>query len=267
MAYHFTKEQIDQIGRIAQRVARLQDRCDAFFKRREDEDRAKAARKAAKRDAKRADLARSSTSKITAEMHPHPYPGLDADGRHREEPLHFNEAPQRHDSTPDALQRLHNLRNQLPKQLRTSEDIAEFSAVQAKADSVFQELAKYGKGPGFAPQAKESEGLYQYRYRLADAVKKYSPQFRDINLTGVGISAFRVFEPQFFADAIAEAQHPTQFGPDELRELTRYDEAGRRYSEFYGHPSAWMSQFSGDRKRLTGIRCSNIEGYHPNNLR
>ncbi len=266
MAYHFTKEQIDAIGKIAARVNRLNDRCDAFFKRREDEDRAKAARKAAKRDAKRADLAKPSTSKVTAEMHPHPYPGLDADGHQREEPLHFNEAPQRHDSTP-LDQRLHNLSNQLPKQLRTSEDIAEFSAVQAKADSVFQELAKFGKGPGFAPQAKESEGLMQYRYRLADAIKKYSPQFRDINLTGVGISAFRVLEPQIFADALQEAQHPTEFEPNELRAITRHDETGRPCIEFHGHPKAWMDQFGGDKKRLTGIRCQNIEGYHPNNVR
>jgi hypothetical protein len=46
----FTKPQMDQIARIASRVNRLQDRCDAFFQRREAEQR----RKDAKRDAKRA---------------------------------------------------------------------------------------------------------------------------------------------------------------------------------------------------------------------
>jgi hypothetical protein len=31
------------------------------------------------------------------------------------------------------------------------------------------------------------------------------------SLTGVGISAFRVMQPQIFADVLQEAQHPTMF--------------------------------------------------------
>ena len=45
---HFTKEQIDQIGRIAGLMSKLQDRCDAFLERRARHDAEKASRKADK---------------------------------------------------------------------------------------------------------------------------------------------------------------------------------------------------------------------------
>jgi hypothetical protein len=54
---HFTKQQIDKIGRVAAHVSKLQDRCDSFIARRAKRDADKAQRKAdkARRDAERLD--------------------------------------------------------------------------------------------------------------------------------------------------------------------------------------------------------------------
>jgi hypothetical protein len=53
MPTHFTKQQMDQIGRIAGLASKLQDRCDSFMSRRAQREADKAARRAdkARRDA------------------------------------------------------------------------------------------------------------------------------------------------------------------------------------------------------------------------
>ncbi len=162
----------------------------------------------------------------------------------------------------NALQRLHNIAAQLPKRLSdTSADRAEFSAVQAKHDSVMEKLNRS------APPPREGEGLYQYEYRLTEELLPYAPKFKDISsLTGLGISAFRIMQPQIFADVLQEAEHPTIFKDGELRMMERKDTTGRPYYEFVGHPRAWMEQFAPPRKRLIGIRTANVVGYFPNNV-
>jgi hypothetical protein len=64
---HFTKQQIDQIGRIAARVSKLQDRCDSFIARRAKRDADTAQRKAdkARRDAERLDPAEEALKAST----------------------------------------------------------------------------------------------------------------------------------------------------------------------------------------------------------
>ena len=42
--------------------------------------------------------------------------------------------------------------------------------------------------------------------------------------------------------------------PDgELREIKKFDQAGRPYSEYFGSPSAWMKDFSGEKKFVKSI--------------
>ena len=118
---------------------------------------------------------------------------------------------------------------------------------------------------------REGEGLYQYEYWLTEELLPYAPKFKDISsLTGVGISAFnsafKVMQPQIFADVLQEAEHPTIFKDGELRMMGRKDTTGRPYYEFVGHPRAWMDTFALPRKRLIGIRTANVVGYFPNNL-
>jgi hypothetical protein len=114
-----------------EKAQRLSDRCDAFFRRREAEQRRKEAKRAAKRD---------------------------GDSYRPEERNELRtDTLSKHDSY-DALQKLHNIRGQLPKRMSdTHTDRVEFSEAQARYDSAFQELGKYGKGPGFAAAPKENK--------------------------------------------------------------------------------------------------------------
>jgi hypothetical protein len=138
-------------------------------------------------------------------------------------------------------------------------DVPEYAAVQARYDDAYIALGRRATAP------RGGEGLYQYQYRLAEDLLPHCPHFNDIkSLTGVGLSAFRVMEPQIIADCIQEAAHPTMLKKGELREMARYDEAGRKYYEYYGDPDVWMNQFKAPAKRLYGIRTANITGYYPN---
>jgi hypothetical protein len=59
---------------------------------------------------------------------------------------------------------------------------------------------------------------------------------------------------QFLASAAQEAVRPTKVPEGELKQVTRYDQAGRPYYEFFGNPSSWLKDFAGDKKRLTSIK-------------
>jgi hypothetical protein len=117
-----------------------------------------------------------------------------------------------------------------------------------------------------APRWLDGENLETYERRLASRIQPYSPNAKDINLNHATGSAFEVLRNQIYQDAVKEATHPTQFtSKDELREITKYDQSGRPYKEFFGHPSSWMSMFSTGKRRLVGIRTETQKGYVPSN--
>ena len=89
---------------------------------------------------------------------------------------------------------------------------------------------------------------------------------QDVKVHDARGTAFDMIEKQTLEAAAREAQRPTMIPEGELKEIKRYDQAGRPFYEFYGKPQVWMSMFGGDRKRLAGIRTESERGYHPSNI-
>jgi hypothetical protein len=66
-------------------------------------------------------------------------------------------------------------------------------------------------------------------------------------------SALDHYEQRYFESAAAEAARPANIPEGTLKQVTKYDATGRPFYEFYGSPSAWMNDFSGDKKYLKSI--------------
>jgi hypothetical protein len=116
------------------------------------------------------------------------------------------------------------------------------------------------------PKPLDGEGLVPFKLRMLNDAQQLAPEYRNIDLHNVRLSAIRVFEPKIISAAMQELHHPTMVADGELKEVKRIDPTGRPFYEFYGKPSTWMSQFTtGARKRLIGIRTANQRGYIPNN--
>jgi hypothetical protein len=105
-----------------------------------------------------------------------------------------------------------------------------------------------------APRPLDGETLLGYRRRLAGELKSHSKAWKDVNITVLADDALPVAEAQIYADAAEVARNPIDLPENTLRMVSRRDETGRNISEFFGKPSSWMSQFSGARRRVAGIR-------------
>lgn len=117
-----------------------------------------------------------------------------------------------------------------------------------------------------APRSFTDENSELYRRRTLPLVQLRAPGFENVKVDDARGSAFEHIERQIFDAAAKEAQRPTQIPDGELRQVTRHDQAGRPFYEFYGRPSAWLRDFAGDRRRLAGIRTDSQHGYNPGNL-
>jgi hypothetical protein len=135
--------------------------------------------------------------------------------------------------------------------------------IQAKYDAEVFSLF-----PGrSAPRYLEGENPDIYRKRLATMALAYAPGLQNIKMDDARGTAFDLIEKEVLNAVASEARHPTLIPEGELREVTRLDQAGRPFTEFFGRPSAWLRQFtSGPRKRLVGIRTETETGYRPFNL-
>jgi hypothetical protein len=137
-------------------------------------------------------------------------------------------------------------------------DATELVAQQEKADEM---LRMFNQS---APRAMEGETVQSYRKRMAAKLQSHAPNMKDINLREATGSAFDLIEKQIYDEARREAVRPTTVPDGELREVKEMDATGRATSKFFGRPSSWMSQFSGGKKRVVGIRTENQRGYVPN---
>jgi hypothetical protein len=101
----------------------------------------------------------------------------------------------------------------------------------------------------------------QYRRRVLPILQSVTPGFDDLKVDQyLNGSNFSYIEKQIQEASRTEARHPTRIPDGELREVTRYDQSGRPFYEFYGRPSSWMKDFTnGARKRLVGIKTTNVE--------
>ena len=141
----------------------------------------------------------------------------------------------------------------------TTED--ELNTTQADYDTYYRMFR-----PSGAPPWMERENLTAYKRRLAEGLQQHAPNCKDFNIRHSPGTAFDVLEKQIKADAQREAARPTQIPDGELKQITRYDQAGRPFYEWFGSPRAWLKDFSAPAKRLIGIRTQTERGYRPGNL-
>lgn len=117
-----------------------------------------------------------------------------------------------------------------------------------------------------APRSFTDENAELYRRRTLPLVQLRAPGFENIKVDEARGSAFDLIEKQIYEAAHKEALRPTQIADGELKQVTSYDVTGRPSFSFFGSPSAWMKQFTGERRRLAGIRTATAHGFNPTNL-
>lgn len=104
------------------------------------------------------------------------------------------------------------------------------------------------------PRYLDGEKLDQYRKRLMNkALPLVSADLQHVKTDDIFGTGLDHYEKRFLKSAHAETLRPTNVPTGELKQVTRYDASGRPYYEFFGSPSAWMSQFCYPKKRLAGI--------------
>jgi hypothetical protein len=105
------------------------------------------------------------------------------------------------------------------------------------------------------PSYFEHESLDQQRKRLMNRTRPLvSAALQEIRTDDVFGTALDHVAQQYFESAAQEAARPSKVPEGELKQITRYDQSGRPFYENFGSPSAWMSMFMGDKKRLISIK-------------
>ena len=125
-------------------------------------------------------------------------------------------------------------------------DLNELSAAQAKADSVAHAFGDK------APAPMMGEKPLSYRRRVADMFKKYSADWKDMDLSVLG-NSLGIAERAIYADAMSAANMPASYGEGVLRESTTRMRGGTEITTFSGDSNAWMGQFKLPGSKLVGI--------------
>jgi hypothetical protein len=105
-----------------------------------------------------------------------------------------------------------------------------------------------------APELLDKEPLDHYRKRLMmKAAPFVAADLQEVKTDHLYGSALDHYEQKYFESAAAEAARPTNIPEGELRQVTKYDQAGRPFYEYYGSPRTWLDNFSAPKKLLVGI--------------
>jgi hypothetical protein len=104
-----------------------------------------------------------------------------------------------------------------------------------------------------APTPFTDEDGKQYEDRVIPILQKYTPGYEDVKVDSLYGTNRELVVNQIYHAAAAEAHRPTRIPEGELREVTRRDASGRPYYEYFGSPSAWMRDFTGERKQCVSI--------------
>jgi hypothetical protein len=118
------------------------------------------------------------------------------------------------------------------------------------------------------PDFLDRENNDHYRKRLMSKAAPFvAADLQRVKVDDLYGSALDHYEQRYIESAAAEAQRPTNIPTGELRQVTKYDQSGRPFLEFYGSPSSWMKQFMPDTiKKLANIKTVTDRGYHIPNL-
>jgi hypothetical protein len=104
-----------------------------------------------------------------------------------------------------------------------------------------------------APTPFIEENGKQYEDRVIPTLQRFAPGYEEVKVDSLYGANRELVVNQIYNAAAAEARHPTQIPEGTLRQVTRYDQAGRPFYEFFGSPSAWMSDFTMPKKQLVSI--------------
>ena len=217
-------------------------RMDAWDEEDKKKDAARADRAAKKADAEKAKADAEAKTKADAEAK------TKADADEEDKKKADAAAKAKADAENDIRQRIADVEAKLPKQM-TDADYAAIADSQVAADRV---QLMHGKR---ASRPLDGETLIGYRRRMANELKEHSKNWKDVDLRTITDEvAFSNIEKAIYADAVEAARHPIDSPEDYLREIIEKDLTGREISTFVGRPSAWLGQFSTNRRRLAGIR-------------
>ena len=115
--------------------------------------------------------------------------------------------------------------------------------MQSRAD------ASYIAAGRRAPPALPLERPEEYRRRLADGVKTYSPRWREANLESINDDALGVIETQIYADAASNGK-TAGLRPTEIRPIENRSPAGHTETTFVGGENAsFIKQFARPARR------------------
>jgi hypothetical protein len=133
----------------------------------------------------------------------------------------------------------------------TVADEQEMRGYQARADEAYSGANR--RAPPPLPMERPDE----YRRRLADGVKAYSPRWSKVDFATIEETALPIVESQVYQDAVANGRtHGLK--PTEIRERVTVSGGGHRVIEFDGGPDAhFVQQFA--RAPRIGILKSQAE--------
>lgn len=123
---------------------------------------------------------------------------------------------------------------------REHDELPEFVKAQEKADAVARAFGDLGG----APRWLAGEGLLDYRRRLLSKYTKFSKDWQGTNVLALDATALPVVETRVYADALIEAEHPTDVQPGRLREVMSRDKYGRTITKFYGDAAVAYAPFA-----------------------
>ena len=118
----------------------------------------------------------------------------------------------------------------------TEQDERHMADMQGRADSAYTAAGRR------APPPLPLERPEEYRRRLADGVKSYSPRFREVDLSGVVDEGLAVIEQQIYTDA---ATHGRTHGlkSRQLKPIETRTAAGHSSIEYVGGPKAHFVRY------------------------
>lgn len=253
-------EQGEKLDKILCAMDSVTKRMDSFEKRMDEDDKRKAdaARKDEDDDKKKADAKRKAdededekekAERVAADARKKAdEDAARKDAKRKDEDEKKEEVEKKADSVAPLQARIEEVAAMIPKAL-TDADYHAMADAQARADTVFAAFGDH------APRPLQGEDLNSYRRRLATKMKDHSNTWKGVDLLKIADdTAFSIAETQIYADAMSSAHNPVDLPPDVLRAITARDTTGRQITTFAGKPSAWMGQFGGVRRRLSGIR-------------
>jgi hypothetical protein len=123
-----------------------------------------------------------------------------------------------------------------------------FSDAQVRADAVCTAWSRKSMPP------MQSESLLSYRRRLLRPWLPHCEKFKDIDVDTLRGTLLDGVEKIVFSDAITASNNPAVGMGDVLIPRVKVDDTGRRITEWFGQPRAWMQQFAGNRRRVVSFR-------------